>query len=41
MFLVFVKQPTVHIVGQLARGRYVAVALAVGVMDKGQVMYDM
>ena len=40
MFLVFANQPTVNIVGQLAQGRYMAVALAVGVMDKGQVMYD-
>ena len=41
MFLVFTNQPTVNIVGQLARGRYMAVALAVGVTDKGQVIYDM
>ena len=41
MFLVFANQPIVHIVGQLARGRFMAVALAVGVTDKGQVMYDM
>ena len=33
---VFAHQPTVHIVGQLARGRYMPVALAVGVTDKGQ-----
>ena len=38
--LVFVNQPTVHIVGQLARGRYMNVALAVGITEKGQVMYD-
>ena len=41
MFLVLANQPTVHIVGQLARVMYMAVALAVGVTDKGQVMYDM
>ena len=41
VFLVFANQPTVHIVVQLERGRYMAVALAVGVTDKGQVMYDM
>ena len=34
VFLVFAFQPTVHIVGQLAGGRYMAVALAVGVTDK-------
>ena len=41
MFLVFANQPIVHIVGQLAQGRYMAVALAVAVTVKGQVMYDM
>ena len=39
--MVFANQPTVNIVGQIAWGRYMAVALAVGVTDKGQVMYDM
>ena len=33
VFLVFAIQPTVHIMGQLAEGRYMAVALAVGFTD--------
>ena len=41
MLFVLANQPIVHIVGELARGRYMAMALAVGVMDKGQVIYDM
>ena len=34
VFLVLAIQPTVHILGQLAGGRYIAVALAVGFTDK-------
>ena len=41
VFLVFATQPTANKVGQLARGRYMAVALAVGVTDKGRVMHAM